>query len=192
MDITLTVDGLSGVDLRHVLDLDWLKHNCQMIHYFGLGFIQLKIDKEYRMHFYTPELPPIISEEDVHNHRYDFTSVILCGSLTQEIYECVDEKDTHILEEESCQPGIKCETTQKACGIKLLGKQFFSLSSRYWTHHDTFHRVSTQNCITLLRRSEYKKNLAQVIRPKDALPICPFSKKVEESELWEIIERMLR
>lgn len=174
------------------LDLNWLKNNHQMVHYFGLGFIQLKLNQEYRIHFYTEELPPIISDEDIHNHRYDFTSTILKGDLTQEIYECVFDKDTHILEEESCQPGVKCDAMEKFCGVRLIGKQNFSLGSWYWMDHNTFHRVSTKECITLLKRSDYKKKLAQVIRPKDAVSVCPFSKKIEENKLWGIIERMIK
>lgn len=175
-----------------IYDLDWLKKNCLMVHYFGLGFIQLKLSRECRMHFYTPELPPITSEEDIHNHRYDFTSVILKGKLSQKIYACVFDQETHVLEEESCQSGVKCEGVKRPCGVKLLGEQFFESGSSYWTCHDTFHKVRAEECVTFLKRSDYKKDLAQVIRLKGEDSACPFSKKIEENKLWEIIEKMLK
>lgn len=174
------------------LEIDWLKNNHQMIHYFGLGFIQLKLDNVSRLHFYTEELPPIVSEEDVHNHRYDFTSTILKGELTQEIYTYDLIEKTHIIEEESCKSGIKCHAEELLfCGIKLLSTQKFSTGSSYWIDHDTFHRIIAKNCITFLQRDGYKKEFAKIIRKKDKLPVCPFSKKIEEQKLWDIVEFMI-
>jgi hypothetical protein len=174
-----------------MIEFNWLKNNHQMIHYFGLGFIQLKIDQEHRLHFYTPELPPIVPEEDIHNHRYDFTSTIIKGELTQEIFE-VSEGDTHTIEEESCKQGVKCNSSIVPCRIQLISKQIFLEGSQYWINNTVFHRVSALNCITLVKRSEVKKELAKVIRPKGAISVCPFSKKIEESHLWEIVEMMLK
>lgn len=34
------------------LDTDFLRKNHQLIHFFGLGFVQLKLDANLRMHFY--------------------------------------------------------------------------------------------------------------------------------------------
>lgn len=173
-----------------ILNLDWLKNNCEMIHYFGLGFIQLKINKSTRLHFYTSDLPPIVPEEDVHNHRYDFKSKILHGSFKQEIFEVISG-DTHIRGQESCQPGIKTASIPESCGLKLACICNFTKGSEYFISHSTFHRVSANDCITLLERSDYKKELADVITPIGIKSICPFSKKVEENKLWEIIEYML-
>lgn len=170
--------------------LNFLKENCQLIHYFGLGFIQLKINKEYRLHFYTPELPAIVPEEDIHNHRYDFTSMILKGSLTQEIFSIDLSQKTHIMEDESCKSDIKCSSEKIPCGIKLLTKQIFCVGSQYSIDHDTFHRVNAKECITLLKRTDYKKEFAKVVR-KEGDHVCPFSKKIEEPKLWEIVEKML-
>ncbi len=85
-----------------------------MIHYFGLGFIQLKINFETRMHFYSPELPQITSNEDVHNHRYDFESCVLKGELEQELFHVING-DTHLREQESCQAGVHTESTPTPC-----------------------------------------------------------------------------
>lgn len=177
------------------LNIDWLKQNHQMIHYFGLGFIQLKIDLTHRLHFYTPELPPITPWEDVHNHRYDFWSSILKGALSQALFQVVDG-DSHVREQESCQEGVMADTPGVPCGIVLASKHHYQPGSEYWVEHQTFHQVVPQvskaGCITYVTRSEYRKPLAEVIRPKGATKVCPFSQKVEESRLWEIVESMLR
>lgn len=173
------------------LNIDWLKQNHQMIHYFGLGFIQLKIDDRCRMHFYTPELPPIVSEEDVHNHRYNFDSKILKGEFTQELFHVI-EGNSHIREHESCKEGVEAATVGTPCGIILASAHTYFTGSSYFINHKTFHRVIAKNCITLLNRGSYKKDMAEVIRLVDAKKICPFSQKVEEEQLWEIVERMLQ
>jgi len=174
------------------LDVTWLKNNHQMIHYFGLGFIQLKIDKNTRLHFYNKKLPPIVSKEDIHNHRYDFTSEILLGTLIQEIYEVVPG-DTHYLEDESCQVDVKVESKPKLCSVQMSSRHIHSPKSSYLISHTTFHRVYCDfECITLLNRTDYKKQLAQVIRPIEGAKVCPFSQKVKEEYLWNIIEEMLK
>ncbi len=181
-----------NIDTVFPMKVDWLKDNIELIHYFGLGFIQLKINKEYRLHFYTPELPPIVPKEDVHNHRYDFTSMILKGIFTQEIYGIVSNENTHITREESCNPDVKCESTGIPCGIKLISRQTYYPGSKYWIDHDAFHRVVNEGeCITLLRRTDYKKKSANVIREKNENCVCPFSQKIEEGKLWHIVEGML-
>lgn len=174
-----------------VQDYDWLRANHKMVHYFGLGFIQLKIDDSRRMHFYTSELPPITPEEDVHNHRYNFVSHILKGRFYQELFKTVDGS-THTLEKESCQAGVDVPHEGTSCGLVQMSRHHYTAGDSYWLHHDTFHRVSAENCITFVERSEYQKELAEVIRAIDSPKICPFSQKVPEENLWEIIERMLK
>ena len=67
---------MNKLELKEIL----LKTNPQ---YFGLGFIQCKINQHERVHIYHPDLMPIVNiEEEIHNHRYDFESTILMGKLT--------------------------------------------------------------------------------------------------------------
>jgi len=172
------------------VDINWLQQNHQMLHYFGLGFIQLKINDQYRMHFYTKELPPIVSDEDIHNHRYDFTSRILKGEFSQELYKIVPGND-YLKEEESCQEGIKSESKSEECNIELISRETYTAGSEYFISHKTFHRVKATNCITLLSRSDYKKELAEVVRRKDSPLICPFSQKLSDSKIWDIISSLL-
>ena len=171
-------------------DVKWLKSNHTKVHYFGLGFIQLVLDESTRMHFYTQELPPITSEEEVHNHRYDFTSTIMYGYLEQDIYSII-KGDTHLKEMETCKEGSKATGDPVPCSVALSSTHAYYEGCQYFISHETFHRVRADNCITLLRRSEYKKDLAEVVRPVGAAKICPFGQKIGEERLWEIIGDML-
>lgn len=172
------------------IDVNWLKENFQLIHYFGLGFIQLKINDEHRLHFYNKELPPIVDEEDIHNHRYNFTSRILKGTFEQSLF-AVTEGDTHILEQESCRPDVQPDTDPQECGIKLLNDSRYEAGSEYYLTSHTFHRVAANFCITLLQREPRTKELAEVVREKNAPKVCAFSKQIPEAELWEIVTNML-
>ena len=86
------------------IDLETLRRNHVRLYYFGLGFIQLKLDEVRRLHFYSARLPPIT--EDVHNHRYGFLSRVLAGRLTNRVY-ALGQGESHVLVNETCNPDIK-------------------------------------------------------------------------------------
>ena len=175
----------------HDVTLESLKKHATLIHYFGLGFIQIKLGPKYRIHFYTEELPAIVDDEDVHNHRYDFTSHVFAGEFTQDIY-MITNGDTHELEQESCKEGVESHEPGKPCSIKKIMSQTFATGSSYHIDHSVFHTVTAKNAITFLERGPVKKELAEVVRKKDVLKVCPFSNKVPEDELWNIVEKILR
>lgn len=173
-------------------DFEWIKANHKMIHYFGLGFIQVKINNNFRLHFYTAELPPIVPEEDVHNHRYDFSSSILKGRFCQELYEVVNG-NTHSREKETCKEGVSADAFAPVlCGLRLSSRHSYQAGDEYTIYHDTFHKVMAFDCITSISRSDYKKDLAEVVRPVGATKVCPFSQKIDEAKLWEIVEKMVK
>ncbi len=174
-----------------MLSVEVLKAQCKLIHYFGLGFIQLKVSDSRRYHFYTKELPPIVPEEDIHNHRYDFRSIILAGSLCQEIYQLLPG-DRYVCEDESCKAEVKAPSKPSPCTIGLLSRHIYTAGSEYFIRHQTFHKVKAYgDCITQIDRTDYKKEYAQVVRPVNEIAVCPFSQKIEESRLWEIVGRMI-
>jgi hypothetical protein len=177
--------------MKTLPNIDWLKNNHKLIHYFGLGFIQIKIDDALRLHFYTAELPPIVPEEDVHNHRYDFTSYILKGKFRQELYTATFGF-THLLEKETCKEGVVADAAPILCGLLLSSSHSYSEGDEYTIYHNTFHKVIASDCITAVSRSEYRKDLAEVVRPEGAPKVCPFSQKVNEGRLWEIVETMIK
>ena len=182
----MTLDDI----INNYKSVHWLQDNCKLIHYFGLGFIQLKLSPEYRLHFYTSKLAPIVPDEDIHDHRYPFNSYILKGTLTQAIYEMIDG-NKYVLEYESCQEGQPSELIRE-CDFKLLTLSVYSKDSTYFITDTTFHQVYSDHAITLISRPEgYWKSRARVAHIKDAPKVCPFSKKVPEKELWDIVKEML-
>lgn len=176
-------------------NIDWIIKNAEKIHYFGLGFIQVKLnDSSKRIHYYSDIFPITVGEEEIHNHRYDFSSEIVKGTFINKRYEII-EGNTHILSDESCNPKNKIISEEKLVSIKLSHhNEYRSLPNQpvtYGMRHHVFHTVSSKDAITVLQRSEYKKDNAQVIRPVGVDLICPFSENLKMSKLLEHIEYLI-
>lgn len=176
-----------------VLDIDWLKSNYTRLYYFGLGFIQLKISDTQRVHFYTNEFP-LTSKDEIHNHRYCFTSKILKGQLEQELYFASEnKKGDWVIRKESCKKDFKAESEIISCDLEIISKKTFYPGSEYWIEHQTFHKVFSTNAITLLTTEKYNKELADVISPKNIETfICPFSIEVPQDRLFEVIAKRIQ
>jgi len=175
------------------LDYDWIKENYEMIHWFGLGFIQIKFKNlDRRLHFYTKKLPITVEEEEIHNHRYSFRSYILKGQLIHDVYEVTIGKGDYLLTQETCKSNDKREFPKVPCSIKKIHTSYYKEKSYYDIDHSVFHTVQIDfPTITLLHKGPVEKEFADVIYPKDNKPICPFTHKIDEEELWEIVKEML-
>lgn len=174
------------------ITLDYLKRNCVKIHSFGLGFIQIKLNDKERVHVYCPEVVVTTDEEEIHDHRYGFTSKIIKGSLTNIIYGLDMSKDTHLISFESCDPNRPVHNTEKIpCGIKEILAFTVNEGSVYSLDKDTLHRVKADRCITYLIRETPSKDVARVVSEKNKKLVCPFSVNKDEETLWKLVEREL-
>lgn len=172
------------MEINKILDIDYLKNNNTRIYYFGLGFIQVVLNKEERVHFYNTHLAAI--NDEIHNHRYNFTSTILKGCLMEKRY-ILTTGDTHVLMNESCNADNK-PSNQIKIGVGIKETDEFFRTGQYDIFFNDFHSVGYQvNTITHLKRSDIITDYAQVIYEKGKEITCPFSHKIPESELWEII-----
>jgi hypothetical protein len=178
---------------EQILDITWLKKNSKMIHFFGLGFIQIKLNDEYRVHVYTDKLSATVTKEDIHNHRYGFESTIIKGKLQQQFFTVVPAVGGNfLLVEESCNPDNKIDSIASEVNVEFAGEATYSAGDMYALHHSSFHRVYSIDAITLLKRGNIEKSLAEVVYRKGEPPQCPFSVKVSEAALWEIVEEALK
>lgn len=180
---------LAKIPSPEKISVDWLQVNHSIIHFFGLGFIQVKLGESTRMHFYSPELPPFV--EFPHNHRYDFVSTIIGGSLTNEIWGENGDGDSYVLEQESCREGEKPESSKREVKLVKIYEKTYLPRETYFMDHHTLHTVRGAGAVTLLARTHYRKEFADVTRPIGTEPVCPFSMKVGNERLWEIVSAML-
>jgi hypothetical protein len=190
---------LNGVDLN-ILDIDFLKLSAAKYeskpYWFGLGFMQLKINDWERLHFWFPDLFPI-ERDEVHNHRYTFYSQVLDGILHHETYAVtLDANGDHELFETDCAPGKEGSHPQHLlpCFLTNTAKYTLTAGASYLFDHETFHTTAnTRSAVTYLQREERAKDSALVVKRRGVETICPFkcAEIVTEKECWERIEAAL-
>jgi hypothetical protein len=174
------------------LDIDHLRNLPRDPAYFGLGFIQLKVDLHNRVHFYHDDLP--ILADNAHDHRYKFTSYILQGTLEQTTWQWEkSQRGAHSKQLVDCTSkyGVHAGTTERGQCTPILHSSYES-GSWYQVEADTLHTVyGTNNAVTHLLRDDTHKEYASVVVRNGEEPVCPFSEPLTTKRCWELIEDML-
>lgn len=162
--------------------------------FFGLGFIQLKLNDKQRVHFYHPSLQANVPEEELHDHRYDFRSTVIFGELHNEIWEfSPNENGPNEMVKVSCDPKNPLpEGEIKTRGVASKVLEFMTVrGGEYLITNTRFHRVKADKCITSIIREPHVKDFATVIRGTGAPEVCPFDVSMTEAECWDIISEMV-
>ena len=181
----------------NILDSEWLRAqslaNGTPPHWFGLGFIQLKLTENTRIHFWLPWLKGN-EREEILNHRYNFVSRVLAGSLHKEIYQVTpNDFGDHELFTTTCAPGSEGESKDfRSVSCSQIAAFDLKAPSTYFFGHDQFHTTEgTDFAITYLERESKVKSDAMVVKLAGAPTTCPFANPLPVDELWEHIERGL-
>jgi hypothetical protein len=174
------------------LDIDFLRASGTEPKFF-LNFIQLKLDDQFRMHFWHDALPGFAGEEELHDHRYDFRSRVLVGQTTHEEWYFTEDHDGSMeIIEKSCQPGNELPPRRVALGeVRKGGTYTMVQGSEYHFPHDRYHRIETKRCVTLLERGEVVKDVARIIKKVGDPDFCPFEQQIAPDILWDHIEDLL-
>jgi hypothetical protein len=196
--------------MKSVPTIDELKRRAKKYnsepYWFGLGFIQLKLSDTERMHFWTPDCPHP-EREEIHNHRYDFASTVLAGTLKHDIYHldavveasvkpngepasCAFKTEWEIFETD-CAPN-KEGTVEKVSPAIVTHVGTFTLAagSTYSFPHESFHTTEgTKFAVTSLTRVLPKPiDYASVIKKAGAATTCPFKEKLPLGRCWDLVE----
>jgi hypothetical protein len=167
-------------------------------YWFGLGFVQLKLSDTERMHFWSPEIP-YPEREEIHNHRYDFTSNVLAGAVHHETFLVMnifrDNEDAlHEIFTTTCMPGVEGTVEEVTpCDIRPMGAYIIGAGSTYSFPHTSFHTTKdTKFAITHLTRVLPKPlEFASVVKLRGAATVCPFKEKLPTDVCWEHIASAL-
>ena len=171
-----------------VLSVDWLRANATKAHFFGLGFIQVKLDDLHRVHFYHRDIPAFV--EDPHDHRYDFISIVKRGCLLNKVWKLIPGDD-HEVSFVDCRLGGEQAPSEFRTGVVALGSFKTHEGSGYHMHSETLHTVhpvfELGPVITLVQRELPFKDHARSVKPVANLSVCPFSRPMPDDELWQIV-----
>jgi hypothetical protein len=170
-------------------------------YFFGLGFIQIKMSLGSRFHFYHKDLSATV--EDPHNHRYNFVSTVLRGTLVNHVYEeCKADHPCKVLAEmryASCQKDGKEVEVPDPYPTYVEHAGFFTVKapSGYYINQNSFHSVAPEfkdgPCITMLERGPIVKDFAKVMK-KSTLETytCPFESELSKDDMWKAVEECIR
>jgi hypothetical protein len=165
-------------------------------YWFGLGFIQLKLSDSTRIHFWSPEIKRV-EREEIHDHRYNFKSTVLYGTLHFDLFEMTlmqrDGVWTHELYQTDCSPEQEGNLEPKVYPVTLTKRGSYDLvrGSSYWFSSEQFHTTEgTELAVTYLERETKTKQFANVIKAKGAPHSCPFAEKMDEKLCWEHIKNI--
>ena len=186
--------------MRALPDIEHLKALGVTPHYFGLGFIQLKLDDTRRLHFWVPEWPTIPgSESELHDHRYDFSSSVLKGAVEHDIFALGPVHATAFegcleLVHVTCKPGGAQEPQVVGYTQAVpIGTFEITAGCTYHLSQEAFHRAhSIGPTVTYVERSAVTRELARVVRTPGAAFTCPFSLTFSAEECWSKINDILR
>lgn len=185
-----------------ILNIDWLRSmsekNGTPPHWFGLGFIQLKLTENTRIHFWLPWLKSS-EREEIHNHRYNFVSRVLAGSLHKEIYHVTyidqdgGQPEPFELFTTYCAPGHEGEiTTTSPVDCEKIAEFDLVAGATYWFQHNQFHTTEgTDFAITYLERENKVKSAAMVVKKTGEPTTCPFANPIPADVLWGHIKHGL-
>ena len=126
----------------------------------------------------------------------DFDSTVLKGSILNKKYmwtPCDKGHAKYYMKKESCNQNIKLSEEENPDifgNIELVSTALIPEGTTYHMDHMELHTVAAKNCITYLKRSDYKKELSRVVRPIGGHVICPFSQPLTPEACWELIKEM--
>ena len=178
--------------MENLMDIDYLRSLDVKPTWFGLGFIQLRLSPTRRMHFWHPGFRAIDAyDKEWHDHRYDFTSNVLVGELTNYIATSIPHNEGEYEVHQVCCEGNGAEFSHMARLIRL-GKFTTVAGKSYSIDRDTLHQITTTDfCATVQTRSSGSvKQRANIVCEK-YLTANPFDARASETVLWEAISDVL-
>lgn len=167
------------------MNIDDLRQ-CGELNFFGLGFLQLKVSETERYHFWHTMTQTDEYVDEWHDHRYDFNSQVIVGSITNEIAYYVDDPDGTDIRLQVCCAGNP-PIFGSRCNLIHLGEFHTTEGHGYTLRNDTLHKARSQFAMTRLVRGPIVKDRANVVAPEHKSP-NPFQAYMSKSQMWEIVE----
>lgn len=120
----------------------------------GFGMLRMYLDKETRLHIWNHgSAVPDVS--DIHDHPWGFTSTIICGSVTNQLF-VIDEatKANNMLRQEIvCGPGGHSVGTPTPVHLDEHSQRTYGPGESYSQRADQLHRtIAAPGTVTIVKR----------------------------------------
>jgi NTP pyrophosphatase (non-canonical NTP hydrolase) len=156
------------------------------LYYFGLGFIKARVSDYTSYHFYHPDLPPIT--EDPHNHRSDFISEVITGSIVQQHYSFEPNASGAVK-----RIPVNCGTDYDVSNIPIVkgnlthtSSTIHSTGTSYKLTSNKIHSVkAVGKCITKITKT--KGPTEYTFAYSDGDLVCPYSERYSQAYLRRLV-----
>ncbi len=176
----ITIDQLRALDGRP--------------HYMGLGCVKYVFrGGSQAYHFYCDKAEILV--EDIHEHRFGFTSTVKKGTLKNYIYEVhgTDPESTLQVERGECTAGAERIVEVANANVVEICTFITEPGQSYTLQQTTLHRIEciSPKVVTLINRQPMVEQTPRFITDAANPSVCAFSKPKSVDQCWEIIEYTL-
>lgn len=176
------------------LTVDKLRKLGGYPHYLGLGVIKCRLKDDLSYHFYSERSPAIV--DNIHEHRFGFTSTVLKGRLKNIIYDVdgSNPESTLQVERGECRPGVERVIEVENAKIIELCSFITPPGESYHIESYTLHRIQwlTDKGITFLEKEPVVRIDPRFVEDISKPRVCAMSQPKSKEECWEIIEFTLQ
>lgn len=179
-----------------MITIDQLRALGGKPHYMGLGCVKYVFKhsgQSCAYHFYSDKAEILV--EDIHEHRFGFTSTVKKGILKNYIYDVhgTDPESTLQVERGECKSGAERVVEVANANVVELCTFVTEPEQSYHLHQTTLHRIEclTPKVITMIRREPMIETMPRFITDTAKPSVCAFSQPKPVKECWEIIEYTL-
>ena len=173
----------------HKLDTDIRLH--------GNGFIQIEIGDDARLHIWSDGLPTAQRVNTaIHNHRFSFTSTVLCGTLINKEYRFLPGGTGYYnLYHPMPKDGqnTKLVATGESGDFKWRGDLILQAGAGYHFKAGDFHDTKWEG----LTATYFRKTMIHPMEPSvackaDEEPDNAFDRyAVEKDDLWDFVDQVM-
>lgn len=128
----------------------------------GLGFIQLKLEGNQRLHVWHPELPTraCFVDSSTHNHRFSFQSRVLKGIQLNELVEVIPcDSGTHeIISHDGprSEKGGRESFVAGQCRVRYLGEHRYEPGEMYFMPELAYHHTPNDGIVITVMQKLYE------------------------------------
>ena len=169
----------------------------------GLGFLQIKLGAGQRLHVWHPDLPRrrCHKHSQIHNHRFSFSSTVLRGQQTNDVYgahEFGDSQATHVAylhEGARLATGNRPWLPREKLWVGHVSRELVEEGETYHMLEKVFHSTTPGGdgrVATLMRKTFVGAEGARSLCEVGVYPDVDFDRlQMKDKAMWAVVRDVL-
>lgn len=174
------------------------KETAESITLHGLGFLQIKLPGNQRLHVWHPDLPrrKCFKDSNIHSHRFSFTSRVLVGEQINQDYSihsikpCDTTHDAYIHRGDRTKFGNRPWDLVSSLEVIKGDRRIVKPGEEYQIKYRDFHSTECDGiCVTLMIKTYETNEAAHSLCKIGVDPDVDFDRKQwSEAQLWNVFK----